>query len=88
MRDLAAQIYGVLAAHGLEREAEFDKCISKLHHDTMNKKTVLEQQHGQILAMAHAVERLITIFQTTGTKSNDALHKWPTYKTVVLAICK
>lgn len=86
MRDLAAQIFGILAAHGLKSGSDFDKCITELVHDTTNKKTLLEQQHGQLLAMAHAVEHSIVIFRSTGTKGVSDVLKWPIYKTVILTI--
>ncbi|XP_034253765.1 proteasome adapter and scaffold protein ECM29 [Thrips palmi] len=86
IRDLAAQIFGILSAHGLKIESDFDRCLSELVHDTSNKKTLLEQQHGQLLAMAHAIERSIVIYRTSGTKDSATLKKWPTYKTVILTI--
>lgn len=88
MRDLAAQIFGILSSHGFKNETEFDRCLTELVHDTSNKKTLLEQQHGQLLAMAHAIERSIVILRTSGAKDSVTLQKWSTYKTVILTICK
>lgn len=88
MRDLAAQIFGILSAHGLQKETDFDRCLIELVQDTSNKKTLLEQQHGQLLAMAHAIERSIVIYRSSGTKDTAALQQWSTYKTVILTICK
>ncbi|KAJ1522342.1 hypothetical protein ONE63_002635 [Megalurothrips usitatus] len=85
MRDLSSQIFGVLAAYGM-KEDDFDRCVTGLVHDTTNKKTLLEQQHGQLLAIAHAVERAIVIFRSSGAKDVSALKSWPTYKTVILTI--
>lgn len=88
MRELASQIFGFLAAYGLKTQSEFEKCVSDLVHDTVNKKTLLEHQHGQLLAMAHSIERSIVVLLASGAMDRPSLLNWDIFSKVIHTICK
>ncbi|KAK7866865.1 hypothetical protein R5R35_006031 [Gryllus longicercus] len=75
MREASAQMYGIVIAHGLN-DQQFDSSVKELIASIKGKN--LEAQHGCILALAHALERRVTLLKNE--EKTDKLLSWPAYK--------
>lgn len=81
IRELAAKIYGVVAAH--IPSGEFEKQVAEMINVTRNK--MLETQHGAILALSYMMERKLMLRRN---ENRSELLKWESYIDATKLICE
>ncbi|XP_012265500.2 proteasome adapter and scaffold protein ECM29 [Athalia rosae] len=78
-RELAAKIYGVVAAH--IPSGEFEKQVAEIINVSRNK--VLETQHGAILALSYMMERKLILRRN---EDKSEMLKWENYVNAIKLI--
>jgi hypothetical protein len=73
MREKSALLYGIVIAHGLDDSA-YKEAIQDLMN-SVKSKSPLEAQHGCLLALAHALERRISLMKRENTFPSYAVYK-------------
>lgn len=81
IRELAAKIYGVVAAH--IPIGDFEKQVAEIIGVTRNK--MLETQHGAILALSYMMERKLTLRRN---ENKSELLNWESYVNATKIICE